>query len=94
MLSSRDEDGYLGLFFAFGGGAVCFLVSFAFMLWVRLVAGIEDIEIFVFQAPKHQVMNWYEAISLLISLGLSLLIAKLVFRFFEKRRHSPKHNSR
>src|SRR5258708_25195617 len=45
----------------------------------------------VFQAPKHQVMNWYEAISLLISLGLSLLIAKLVFRFFEKR--SEEHTS-
>jgi hypothetical protein len=92
MLSSRVEDGYLGLFLAFCGGAACFLVSFAFMLWVGFVAGLEHIEIFVFQASKHQTMNWYEAISLLISLGLSLLTAEFVLRFFKK--HSPKPNSR
>jgi hypothetical protein len=84
MQSSRSDDGYLGLFFAFGGGAVCFLVSFAFVLWLGLVAGIEHIEIFILQTPKHRAMNWYEAISLLISLGLSLLAAELVFRFFKK----------
>jgi len=67
------------LFFALWAGAGCFFFSFFVLMWLGLATGIEHLEISFTAVPKKP-MDWWEIVSLLASLGLSVFTAAFVFR--------------
>ena len=83
--SFRRDAVYVGLFFALIFGAFSFWVSLVFAVWFGDTSGIRPIEIHFNRIPKHQTWDWYGIISLILSLGLSFLIARVVFRFIKTR---------
>jgi len=83
MSFPRNRAAHNVLFFALGVGAVCFFLSFFILMWLGLAAGIEHFEISFAPVPNKS-MSWWETVSLVVSLGLSIFAAEVVFRSWKK----------
>jgi len=67
------------LFLALWAGRGCFFFSLFVLMCLGLATGIVHWEISFAAVPKKP-MNWWEIVSLLASLGLSVFTAAFVFR--------------
>ena len=86
MASPRDHAARGALFFALGVGATCFFLSLVVLISLGIATGYEDLEI-SFTPPLHSHLTWWEILSLLASLGLSVSTAEFVFHRCKKYIH-------
>jgi hypothetical protein len=83
MTSPRYRAARGSLFFALGAGAACFFLSLIALLYLGLVMGLEHFEISFTPVPQKH-LSWWEIVSLLASLGLSVFTAEFVLRYCKK----------
>jgi len=67
------------LFFALGAGAACFFLSFIALILLGFATGYEHLEI-LFTLPLRPHLTWWEIVSFLASLALSVSTAVFVYR--------------
>jgi hypothetical protein len=72
------------LFLALGVGGICFFVSVLILLWVGIVTGHVQLDLFPFVPGTKRLVGWWETGTLLVSFGLSALASKVVFRSCKK----------
>ena len=78
---NRAADG--ALFLSLGAGAACFFLSLSALLWLGLATGFEHFEISFTPSQKKE-WTWGEILSLLVSLGLSIFAAEVIFRYCKR----------
>jgi hypothetical protein len=74
------------LFFALGAGATCFLLSLTSLIVLGFATGYEHLEI-PFTLPSRPHLTWWEIVSFLASLWLSVSTAEFVYRRCKKYIH-------
>ncbi len=78
---NRAADGALLL--SLGAGAACFFLSLSALLWLGFATGFEHFKI-SFTPYQKKEWTWWEILSLLVSLGLSVFAAEVIFRHCKK----------
>jgi hypothetical protein len=83
MTSPHNRAARGALFFAIGVGVASFFLSLFALIMLGFATGFEPLEI-SFTPLSQPHLTWWEAVSLLASLGLSVLTAKFTFRYCKK----------
>jgi hypothetical protein len=86
MPSTHGHADRGALFFALGAGATCFLLSLTALIVLGFATGYEHLEI-PFTLPSRPHLTWWEIVSFLASLGLSVSTAEFVYRRCKKYIH-------
>jgi hypothetical protein len=74
------------LFFALGAGAACFFLSLIALISLGVAMGYEHLEI-PLTLPSGPHLTWWEIVSFLASLGLSVSTAEFAYRRCKKYIH-------
>jgi hypothetical protein len=79
MASPQGHADRGALFFALGAGATCFFLALIALILLGVATGYEHFEI-PFTLPSPSNLTWWEIVSFLASLGLSVSTAQFVYR--------------
>jgi hypothetical protein len=83
MISPRNRAARGAMFFALGAGSTCFFLSLIALIALGIAMGFEQLEI-SFTPLSQPRLTWWEIVSLLASLGLSVSTAEFVLRYCKK----------
>jgi len=83
MPTSHGQPIRGALFLAFGAGGVCFLFSLVAMILFGIATGIESVGISFSSLSQHH-LDWWEIVSLSVSLAVSTLTSQAFFRYLQK----------